>query len=122
MARCVWLVGGRSRWSSTPPAVPHPKPPPTPLLYPTPTPPRQAPVGVSRYNDDYFCTVLAVQRPAGGGGGVGVRFAVICDGSLGSLQASPGPARPVQQARREQKVIACKVVKRSEGIKRVGKW
>ncbi len=63
-----------------------------------PTPPRQAPVGVSRYNDDYFCTVLAVQRPAGGGGGVGVRFAVICDGSLGSLQASPGPARPVQRA------------------------
>jgi hypothetical protein len=81
--------------------------PPRPFLLPhpgpaTPAPPRQAPVGVSRYNDDYFCTVLAVQRPAGGGGGgVGVRFAVVCDGSLGSLQASParpGPAQPVQRA------------------------
>ena len=92
-------AGGAHQRGLQPPRSPSPPTPSPPLLLPhpgpaTPAPPRQAPVGVSRYNDDYFCTVLAVQRPAGGGGGgVGVRFAVVCDGSLGSLQASPGPAR-----------------------------
>ncbi len=62
----------------------------------------QGPIAESRYNRNYFCNILGVERV--GENKVDINFEVFGDGSLGPLQVLPHPLHMRERTQHSQQL------------------